>query len=166
MEPLLHRSVNSAFPGLISFWTAFLSRNRSVWTSRRRLFFDAVWNEIGSYAPDEVVIVGDSLTSDIRGGKNAGILTCWYNRIIFRTKLKLHRTVPSTIFRISFRIWMKAGDLLMRTRVLQEKKLCGADAEWCGAAPPLMQKNFTGKGRAVIRFMFFVTAHSAREVLL
>lgn len=35
---LLHRSVNSAFPGLISFWTAFLSRNRSVWTSRRRLF--------------------------------------------------------------------------------------------------------------------------------
>jgi phosphoglycolate phosphatase-like HAD superfamily hydrolase len=40
---------------------------------------DAVWNEIGSYAPDEVVIVGDSLTSDIRGGKNAGILTCWYN---------------------------------------------------------------------------------------
>jgi FMN phosphatase YigB (HAD superfamily) len=25
------------------------------------------------------VIVGDSLTSDIRGGKNAGILTCWYN---------------------------------------------------------------------------------------
>ena len=38
-----------------------------------------VWNEIGSYAPDEVVIVGDSLTSDIRGGKNAGILTCWYN---------------------------------------------------------------------------------------
>ena len=31
---------------------------------------------------------------------------------------------------------------------------------------PLMQKNFNGKGRAVIRFMFFVTAHSAREVLL
>ena len=24
-------------------------------------------------------IVGDSLTSDIRGGNNAGILTCWYN---------------------------------------------------------------------------------------
>ena len=33
----------------------------------------------GVFAPDEVVIVGDSLTSDIRGGKNAGILTCWYN---------------------------------------------------------------------------------------
>ena len=25
------------------------------------------------------MIVGDSLTSDILGGNNAGILTCWYN---------------------------------------------------------------------------------------
>ena len=23
--------------------------------------------------------VGDSLTADIQGGKNAGIMTCWYN---------------------------------------------------------------------------------------
>lgn len=28
---------------------------------------------------DQVLIVGDSLTSDIRGGNNAGIQTCWYN---------------------------------------------------------------------------------------
>ena len=25
------------------------------------------------------MIVGDSLTSDIQGGNNAGIVTCWYN---------------------------------------------------------------------------------------
>ena len=25
------------------------------------------------------MIVGDSLTSDMRGGENAGIVTCWYN---------------------------------------------------------------------------------------
>ncbi len=42
-------------------------------------FFDLVFAEIGDYAKDEVLIVGDSLTSDIRGGNNAGILTCWYN---------------------------------------------------------------------------------------
>ena len=42
-------------------------------------FFDAVWAEIGSYEKDEVMIVGDSLTSDIQGGNNAGILCCWYN---------------------------------------------------------------------------------------
>lgn len=42
-------------------------------------FFDRVFEKIGEYRKDEVLIVGDSLTSDIRGGNNAGILTCWYN---------------------------------------------------------------------------------------
>ena len=42
-------------------------------------FFDAVWEEIGFYDKDEVMIIGDSLTSDIQGGNNAGIRCCWYN---------------------------------------------------------------------------------------
>lgn len=42
-------------------------------------FFEHVFNEIGTYNPDEVLIVGDSLTSDMRGGNNAGIKCCWYN---------------------------------------------------------------------------------------
>ena len=42
-------------------------------------FFDAVFAAIGRYEPDEVLIVGDSLTSDIQGGNNAGILCGWYN---------------------------------------------------------------------------------------
>ena len=42
-------------------------------------FFDKVFAQIGDIDKKKVVIVGDSLTSDIRGGNNAGILTCWYN---------------------------------------------------------------------------------------
>lgn len=42
-------------------------------------FFDKVWEQIGTYEPDEVAIIGDSLTSDIKGGNNAGILCWWYN---------------------------------------------------------------------------------------
>lgn len=42
-------------------------------------FFRFVWDNIGEYAVDEVMIVGDSLTSDMQGGNNAGILCCWYN---------------------------------------------------------------------------------------
>jgi len=42
-------------------------------------FFDAVFAAIGEYEKDEVLIVGDSLTSDIQGGNNAGILCGWYN---------------------------------------------------------------------------------------
>lgn len=42
-------------------------------------FFDSIWEKIGTYRKDEVLIVGDSLTSDMQGGVNAGILCCWYN---------------------------------------------------------------------------------------
>ena len=42
-------------------------------------FFHPVWETIGPYEPDEVLIVGDSLTSDMQGGNNAGIRCCWYN---------------------------------------------------------------------------------------
>lgn len=42
-------------------------------------FFDHVFSVIGDYPPDAVVIVGDSLTSDMQGGNNAGIRTCWFN---------------------------------------------------------------------------------------
>lgn len=42
-------------------------------------FFHAVWRKIGAVKPEEVLIVGDSLTSDIQGGNNAGLRCCWYN---------------------------------------------------------------------------------------
>lgn len=42
-------------------------------------FFDAVWERVGRFTREEVLIVGDSLTSDMQGGVNAGIMTCWYN---------------------------------------------------------------------------------------
>lgn len=42
-------------------------------------FFDYVFERIPGLNKDETVIVGDSLTSDIRGGLNAGIHTIWFN---------------------------------------------------------------------------------------
>jgi 2-haloacid dehalogenase len=42
-------------------------------------FFDYVFANIPPVEKQEVLIVGDSLTSDIRGGNNAGILCAWYN---------------------------------------------------------------------------------------
>ena len=44
-----------------------------------REFFEKVFAAIGLSDRREVVMVGDSLTSDIRGGINAGIDTVWYN---------------------------------------------------------------------------------------
>ena len=42
-------------------------------------FFDHVFAKIGQYEKDEIMIIGDSLTSDMQGGNHAGIICCWYN---------------------------------------------------------------------------------------
>lgn len=44
-----------------------------------KVFFDACFDAIGGVDRSKVIIVGDSLTSDIKGGNNAGIAACWYN---------------------------------------------------------------------------------------
>jgi HAD superfamily hydrolase (TIGR01509 family) len=42
-------------------------------------FFDHAFTALGSPDPATVLVVGDSLSSDIAGGRNAGTVTCWFN---------------------------------------------------------------------------------------
>ena len=42
-------------------------------------FFDFAFEQVGSPGKEEVLMIGDSLNSDIRGGNNYGITTCWFN---------------------------------------------------------------------------------------
>ncbi len=42
-------------------------------------YFDAVFSQIPNFDKTKAIIVGDSLGSDILGGINAGIATCWVN---------------------------------------------------------------------------------------
>ncbi len=42
-------------------------------------FFDYCFDKIGNVVPENTIIIGDSLTSDMKGGNNAGIITCWFN---------------------------------------------------------------------------------------
>lgn len=42
-------------------------------------FFDICFSEIPDFSLSETVIIGDSLSSDIKGGINAGIITVWFN---------------------------------------------------------------------------------------
>lgn len=42
-------------------------------------FFEVVFNSICDIAKSDILIVGDSISADILGGKNSGIDTCWYN---------------------------------------------------------------------------------------
>lgn len=42
-------------------------------------YFDYCFARIPQADPSRMLLVGDSLTSDIKGGINAGVSTCWYN---------------------------------------------------------------------------------------
>ena len=44
-----------------------------------KAYFDGCFAQIPGFDPRKAMIVGDSLSSDIQGGKNAGIATCWVN---------------------------------------------------------------------------------------
>ncbi len=42
-------------------------------------FFEYCFEKMNNNNVDEMLVIGDSLSSDIKGGNNAGITTCWYN---------------------------------------------------------------------------------------
>jgi len=44
-----------------------------------RAIFDLAFEKIGAISKRETLVVGDSLSSDIRGGVDYGIETCWFN---------------------------------------------------------------------------------------
>lgn len=62
-------------------------------------FFDKVFEAIGTYDKKDVLIIGDSLTSDIQGGNNAGIATCWFNpeKIKNDTQLRIDYEITDLI---------------------------------------------------------------------
>ena len=60
------------------FKEIFISETMGLHKPQRE-FFDACFAAIPGFCRQEALIIGDSLTSDIRGGNNAGIRTCWFN---------------------------------------------------------------------------------------
>ena len=65
--------------GLAKLFDGVFLSEQLGWEKPAREFFDAVFAGIGPVESDRCLIIGDSLTSDIAGGENAGIKTCWYN---------------------------------------------------------------------------------------
>ncbi len=60
------------------FQDVFISERMGA-VKPQKAYFDACFARIPGFDPARALIVGDSLTSDIRGGVNAGIKSCWYN---------------------------------------------------------------------------------------
>ena len=72
------------------FQKVFISQQVGV-DKPDKLFFDRCFEKIPQLDKAKTMIVGDSLTSDILGGRNAGIATCWINP----TKKPARRDIPA-----------------------------------------------------------------------
>ena len=64
--------IAKAFEGI------FISEHMGV-NKPAKEYFDLCFSQIRDFDRSRTLMVGDSLSSDIRGGINAGVLTCWYN---------------------------------------------------------------------------------------
>ena len=65
--------------GLIELFDDVFISDKIGWEKPSMGFFNYVFENMPDYSKSEMLIVGDSLTSDIQGGNNAGIRCCWYN---------------------------------------------------------------------------------------
>lgn len=75
--------------GIDKYFKKMFISERVGYDKPAKEFFDLCFSEIEGFNKDEAIIVGDSLTSDILGGINAGIRTCHYNpKGIYSDKIK------------------------------------------------------------------------------
>ena len=65
--------------GIIPYFKDIFISERVGFNKPSAEFFEACFERIPGFEKDKAVIVGDRLSSDILGGINAGVRTCWFN---------------------------------------------------------------------------------------
>ncbi len=66
--------------GMIDYFAhCFVSEQLGAEKPSQR-FFDGCFEKLPGILPEEIMIIGDSLTADMEGGRQAGLHTCWYDR--------------------------------------------------------------------------------------
>ena len=65
--------------GIGRYFDGIFVSERIGYNKPDKRFFDIAFSEIPDFVLEETVMIGDSLTSDIKGGLNAGIKTVFFN---------------------------------------------------------------------------------------
>ena len=65
--------------GIAKYFKGIFISEEIGFNKPQKEYFDFIFDKIEGFDKDGAIIVGDSLSSDILGGINAGIKTCWYN---------------------------------------------------------------------------------------
>ena len=72
-----HSRLTSA--GLYPYFEQVFISQEIGYNKPEKTYFDRCFERIPGFAPEKALMVGDSLTSDIKGGINAGLKTVWVN---------------------------------------------------------------------------------------
>lgn len=65
--------------GLHPMFTSIFVSEDTGYQKPMKEFFDYVFARIPNFDPQQALIIGDSLSSDMKGGQLAGLDTCWFN---------------------------------------------------------------------------------------
>lgn len=65
--------------GLLKYMNGLFISEEIGFQKPHRYFFDGVFSHLWEIPREKMLIVGDSLSADIAGGRASGIDTCWYN---------------------------------------------------------------------------------------
>ena len=66
--------------GIAKFFNSIFISESVGFDKPDKRFFESCFSQIPDFSKQESIIIGDSLTSDILGGKNCGIKTAWFNK--------------------------------------------------------------------------------------
>ena len=80
-----HARVNGS--SLKNIFEAIITSEETGFQKPQKEIFAYALEKLQISDPSRVLMIGDSLTSDIQGGNNFGIDTCWFNPKENRTKL-------------------------------------------------------------------------------
>lgn len=75
--------------GIRPYFEAIFISETTGYHKPEKEYFDYCFAHIPGFDAKQALLIGDSLTSDIRGGKIAGIDTCWFN--------PKHKTAPEEL---------------------------------------------------------------------
>ncbi len=64
---------------LSAFITEIMTSERIGFMKPDRHFFEGCMASLPGVLPEEIMMIGDTLNADIRGGRDSGLLTCWFN---------------------------------------------------------------------------------------
>ncbi len=65
--------------GLDQYFKKIFVSEETGYQKPMKEYFDYCFERIEDFDAEQAIIIGDSLSSDILGGNNAGIATCWFN---------------------------------------------------------------------------------------